>query len=160
MTRPQGVPFGHRLNPAALFCATCLTLLGSPGPAAIAEEATRAPRSLELAHGLEGMRFGGPFAVEGEASPSNDVLVFEDGLFWSRICLEYGFEPAHYWVRRDADGLRFRARAESPENGTIRFEGIFDGEELKATALWTKERWYWTIEQKFVFTGRPVDDTE
>jgi hypothetical protein len=102
------------------------------------------------------MRFKGPLAVKGETDPPMDVLSFKDGRFSSKACHQYGFTSAPYWVRRDADGLHFLAELKSPENGTMRFEGTYDGGTLEATASWTKERWYWTIEQTFRFSGRPV----
>jgi hypothetical protein len=42
----------------------------------------------------------------------------------------------------------------------MRFEGLFDGKELLATAVWKKERWYWTIEQKFRFKGKPLPSAQ
>jgi len=105
---------------------------------------------------LENKRFVGPLGIEGEAHPPNDMLTFSDGRFTSEICRQYGFRPASYWVRQDDAGVRFRTELHSPDNGTIRFDGVYDGEELHATAVWTKERWYWTVEQKFVFTGGAV----
>lgn len=139
---------------AWLSVAACSAIVGV-GPMAIGQEAAPRPTPLELRHSLEGMRFVGPLAIEGETDPSEDLLTFEDGRFSSRTCLQYGFAPAPYWVRRDAEGLRFRADLESPEHGTIRFEGVFDGTAMVATARWTKKRWYWTVEQTFRFTGRP-----
>jgi hypothetical protein len=127
---------------------------------AIGQEPAPGPTLLELRHGLEGMQFIGTLAVGDETNPSEDVLTFKDGEFSSQTCLETGFAPAPYWVRSDADGLHFRAELQNPEHGTIRFEGLFDGEEMQASALWTKRRWYWTIEQKFRFTGRPVGRPE
>jgi hypothetical protein len=139
----------------ALALAVGSGLLG-PAPVAIGQEAAHRPALPELRQGLQGMRFAGSLGVKDDADPQEEILSFADGRFTSRICREYGFPPAPYWVRRDADGLHFFAELHNPENGTIRFEGVFDGEEMQATALWTKERWYWTLEQKLFFEGRPV----
>lgn len=135
------------------WIAGCLILVGAR-PTAIAQNMAPESSSLDRIHALEGMQFAGPLAVEGETSPDEDLLSFEDGKFSSKVCIEYGFAPALYWVRWDTDGLHFIAELESPENGTIRFEGVTDGKQLSATALWTKERWYWTIEQRLHFTGQ------
>ena len=78
------------------------------------------------------MRLVGSLAVEGETNPGEDVLTFKGGKFSSRTCLEYGFAPAPYWVRRDARGLHFRAELHSREHGIMDFDGIFDGTELLA----------------------------
>lgn len=140
---------------AAFSGAVCWSLLG-PGPVAIEQEAARHPALPELRQGLQGMRFAARLRLEDDPDPQKEILSFADGRFTSRLCRRYGFPPAPYWVRRDADGLHFLAELRNPENGTIRFEGVFDGEEMQATALWTKERWYWTLEQKLFFEGRPV----
>ena len=126
------------------------------GPMAIGQEAAGRPALPELRQGLQGMRFVGSLGVADDANTREEVMSFEDGMFSSEICRGYGFPPAPYWVRRDAEGLHFRAELHNPENGTIRFEGVFDGDEMTATGLWTKERWYWTLEQKLLFEGRPA----
>ena len=138
---------------ALLVITICCGLVGAPRPTA-AQPGLVPPA--KLTDSMQGMQFAGPLAVKDETNPPNDVLSFKDGEFSSKACHRYGFTAAPYWVRRDDDGLHFRAELTSPENGTMRFEGIYDGETLQATALWTKERWYWTIEQKFQFTGRPI----
>ena len=140
---------------AASFAVAILVLAGS-GPPAIGQESIAQAGPPELSHDLEGMRFVGPLAVEDEPNPPEDVLSFRDGKLSSKRCIEYGFAPAPYWLRSDADGLHFRAELESAEHGTIRFEGVFDGRKLLANAVWTKERWYWTVEQQLRFTGHPA----
>ena len=123
---------------------------------AIAQEPAQKSSTPELTHVLENLQFAGPFGVEKETNPADDVLSFKNGMFSSQTCIRYGFSPAPYWVRRDARGLRFLTELQSSEHGTMRFEGVFDGKEMLATAIWTKKRWYWTIEQKFHFRGRPA----
>lgn len=142
------------------FVAICFGLVAL-SPAAIGQETALGSSMPELRHGLEGMEFSGSLAFGDETEPSDeDVLTFTDGKFSSQACLEYGFAPAPYWVRRDADGIHFRVELLSPEHGTLHFEGVYDGEEMQVTALWTKDRWYWTVEQKLRFTGRPVRQVE
>lgn len=145
----------NRCAKALLFVTICCGFIGAYRPAAALAGAAQAPAS-EITDGLQGLQFAGPLAVKDETNPPKDVLSFEGGKFSSKACSRYGFTAAPYWVRRDADGLHFLAELRSPENGTMRFEGTYDGKKLQATALWTKKRWYWTIEQKFHFTGRPV----
>ena len=142
-----------RCYPIIIWIAVCVVLVGA-GRAAIAQNTASKSSPLDLIHALEGMRFVGPLSVEGETSPDEDVLSFNGGKLASEVCIRYGFAPALYWVRRDAGGLHFIAELESPDNGKIRFEGVTDGKQMSATALWTKERWYWTIEQKLHFKGQ------
>lgn len=145
-----------RIAAALLPLALCG---GAPAlaPAARAQQAAPAdaPRPA-LRDSLQGRRFRGALAVGDETLAQDEVLSFEDGEFSSRLCRRYGFGPAPYWVRRDAAGLHFRADLQSARSGTIRFEGVFDGERMRATARWTKERWYWTVEQTLRFTGRAL----
>lgn len=137
---------------AILLIAVCVAY-SEPGLVAGAQGPAATSTPPELAHALQDVKFVGPLAVGGETVPPDDVLTFEDGMFSSRTCRGFGFAPAPYWVRRDADGLHFRATLQSPENGEIRFDGVFDGKQTRATAQWTKERWYWTVDQTIEFTG-------
>lgn len=104
---------------------------------------------------LDNRRFVGPMSVSGESTPTQDIFLFKDGTFVSENCLRWGFSPTPYWLRRDADGLHFMAHLESPEHGSMHYEGTFDGRVIKGTAMWKKERWYWTIEREYQFMGRP-----
>lgn len=144
---------------AAALAALCWSFAGA-GAAAKGREADPGSASVALKHGLQGARFVGSLRVEHQTVTDKEVLTFKDGEFSSSVCLKYGYPPAPYWVRRSGDGLHFLATLRNPENGTIRFKGVFDGETMRATALWTKERWYWTIEQTLVFTGRAVEAGE
>jgi hypothetical protein len=104
---------------------------------------------------LEGIQFVGPFGAEKEVRPKEDTFTFKDGKFATGSCLEWGFVPAPYWVRRDEKGIHFLAELKSPEHGTMRYEGVFDGKELKVVGYWKKQRWYWTTERTYRGKGRP-----
>lgn len=151
--------FRDELTAVALRIVVCCGFVGL-GTAAVAQESVQRPASPGFTHGLQGMRFIGSLGVEHQTGEDEEVLTFEDGAFSSDVCLKYGYPPAPYWVRRDAEGLHFLANLENPGKGTIRFEGVFDGKGMRATALWTKERWYWTIEQTLVFEGRAFEPPE
>ena len=109
------------------------------------------PKSAEAIANIEfgNVQFVGPFGAEDERNPKQDTFTFKDGKFVTGSCLEWGFSPAPYWLRQDATGLRFLAELESPEHGTMRYEGVFDGEKLSVVAYWKKERWYWTTERTY-----------
>lgn len=125
------------------------------GPASGAADVLPEPQVAGIETELEGRQFAGPFGAEGEAKPQEDTFTFKDGKFATGSCLEWGFVPAPYWVRRDAKGTYFLAELESPEHGTMRYEGVFDGKELKVVGYWKKERWYWTTERTYRGKGRP-----
>jgi len=160
----MGMPGGASLNrgmvAAVLAAAVVCWGPGRLAPSARAQESTTGPASLDLDHGLQGRRFTGAMTVGEQPEVIEETLVFSDGRFSSAVCRQYGFPPAPYWVRRDADGLHFFAELSNPDNGTIRFEGVFDGQRMRATAVWTKERWYWTLEQTFRFTSRDAGRSE
>ena len=151
----HNAPIRSKLIITLFFVAICCGFAGL-SLMAIGQETPSKPVLPELRHALQGLRFIGPLAVGGNMKLGKDVVTFKDGKFSSQLCLKYGFAPAPYWVRRDARGLHFEAELQSLEQGNMKFQGVFDGEAMSATALWTKERWYWTIEQKLRFTGRPL----
>lgn len=103
---------------------------------------------------LDGLKFVGPFGAEGETNPKQDAFTFKDGRFSTASCLEWGFTPAPFWTRRDAQGLHFLAELTSPDHGTMRYEGVFDGKKLTVVGYWKKERWYWTVERTYRGEGR------
>jgi hypothetical protein len=110
-------------------------LFTSVSPTFADSDSTKVP-SVDWTQTFDGMRFQGPFRVKGESNPREDIFTFEDGKFFTEGCLEWGFKPAPYWLRRSAEGIHFLAVLESPENGTMSYEDVFDGNELKAKAFW------------------------
>lgn len=127
----------------------------SDGPHALAQDRSLAPGTNQPSTELDGQRFVGTLKAQGDDVPDNDAFMFNDGKFVSEGCQKWGFSPAPYWVRRDRDGLHFLSELSSPEHGTMRYEGVFNGKELKGTAYWKKVRWYWTSEREYTFQGKP-----
>jgi hypothetical protein len=142
------------------FGSALLLCLVAASPTATAQSALSTPQTFALENSLEGVRFVGPFGAEAESNPKQDTFTFKDGKFATGSCLEWGFTPAPYWLRRGADGLHFLAELESPEHGTMRYEGVFDGQKLTVTGYWKKERWYWTVERTYRGWGRPAAPSE
>ena len=105
------------------------------------------------AHGpLDGLIFEGKIGPKGHID-REDKLHFEDGKFWSEICVKCGFEPGDYWVRYEGDVLIFQGKLVG-ERGTFTYLGrIIDGV-AEVSIDWRKERWYWTIEKEMAFSGR------
>jgi hypothetical protein len=121
---------------------------------ASAQDASSNSRPPAIVNALAGLKFVGPFGAEGEKNPKQDEFNFKDGKFATASCLEWGFKPAPYWVRRGPDGLRFLAELKSPDHGTMRYEGVFDGQKLTVVGYWKKQRWYWTTERIYRGHGR------
>lgn len=159
MTIPRRTPYRHARWSTPVALAVCIGLLG-PGSPAIADEPASAQNRPLLIHELADTKVAGTLVFDSGNEPADEVLIFEDGTLTSQACAEWGYGPAPYWVRRGPAGLHFRASLESEEHGTIRFVGVFDGERVRATAVWHKERWYWTVEEKMRFTGRPLAEED
>lgn len=107
---------------------------------------------------LDGMNFRGPVGMKGKPRRREDSFIFEDGQFISENCKAQGFTPDAYWVRQEGDAIHFRAELKSPEHGTIVYEGQLRGDELEASFVWTKKRWYWNVERDFWFKGKLAKD--
>ena len=153
----MSTPVGCRLliKPLSpVFRALLVCLVINAADCFAANETSPAPDTAAPVADFEGLSFIGPYGVEGEGDPGEDIFTFEDGLFSSKTCLQWGFAPTPYWTRRTPGGLHFLVELESPEHGTMYYEGVFDGREMKARALWKKKRWYRTIERTYVFEGR------
>jgi len=46
----------------------------------------------------------------------------------------------------------------SEEHGLIVYTGSVRGEQMDATYIWTKKRWYWNVRREFWFKGMLVKD--
>lgn len=139
---------------ASLVIGLAIQTFGA-NPIASTKDAPQNSQMLTIEYTLEGIRFVGPFGAEDENNPKQDTFTFKDGKFATGSCLEWGFTPAPYWVRQGPKGLQFLAELKSPEHGTMRYEGVFDGKKLTVVGYWKKERWYWTIERTYRGHGRP-----
>lgn len=142
------------LRIAVVLSITLWLPLSLPGAASYAQNASSERPLATPKPMLEGLKFVGPFGAEGEKAPKEDVFTFKDGKFSTASCLQWGFTPAPFWTRRDANRVHFLAELESPDHGTMRYEGVFDGKELSVVGYWKKERWYWTIERTYRGKGR------
>lgn len=109
---------------------------------------------------LDGQTFEGPSGAEGRPAYDIDQVVFADGRFLSVECARWGFGDAAYQTWRDGDVVRFRAVTESPDRGTLAWEGEVADDRIEATFVWTKERLLWTTRRTYWFRGTRVDPAE
>lgn len=100
---------------------------------------------------LDGMIFAGKFGDPG-APGRDDLLTFNNGKFWSAICIRCGFEPGTYWVRKVGTSIHFHGEQRS-ERGTFFYRGRVTGDKIQIDVNWTKDRWYWKIDRDLVFEG-------
>lgn len=103
---------------------------------------------------LDGMRFTGQTGEQGKGDHHQDTIIFENGVFRSLDCEEWGFGPAPYTVARDGDSYRFSAVLPSPNRGTLEWKGTIRGDTATAKFRWLHKRWYWTIDRHYWFEGK------
>ena len=102
-------------------------------------------------HALDGRTYFGQNGSKGKPADHDDEFIFEDGMFRSTSCDKYEFKEGRYETT-EADGIiYFKAATASPSHGQMFWVGQVDGESLKGTFLWTKERWYWDIRKEYWF---------
>lgn len=121
-------------------------------------------RSLYLAAGLlacacagaaelDGKTFHGEIVNEKGEVRTPDVVSFRQGKFHSVTCERFGFGAMPYWVRTEGDTIHFLAESAHPDNGSMRFKGTIRAGRAEWKAVWTKERWYWSIRREIAFSG-------
>jgi hypothetical protein len=133
-------------RPQATILVICLILglLISPGDNARAGD--------DLDSGvLDGIILSGTMG-QTKVFGDDDKLHFSNGKFWSEICLKCGYRPGSYWTRKTPEGTLFRGEMTN-ELGTFVFSGLIKNGKATAELNWSKERWYWTSNNKLSFSG-------
>lgn len=100
---------------------------------------------------LDGMVFSGKLGPEDNPD-LDDELHFQDGKFWSGICVKCGFSPGDYWVRTVGDSIHFRGEL-TGDRGTFTYIGRIVDDDIDVSVNWTKDRWYWSINRNLAFEG-------
>ncbi|WP_372600366.1 hypothetical protein [Amphritea sp.] len=109
----------------------------------------------ELSGPLDGMSFSGYNGEKGrQLDPDEqEEIIFRNGLFHSVSCDPYNFGSSVYSATVEGGAIRFEAVTESPTHGKITWQGVVEGPSIKATFVWTKERWFWDIRKEYWFMG-------
>jgi hypothetical protein len=102
-------------------------------------------------HVLDGRNYFGQNGSKGKPADHDDEFIFKDGMFRSTSCDKYGFKEGRYETTESGGIIYFKAATASPSHGQMFWEGQIDGDSLKGTFLWTKERWYWDIRKEYWF---------
>jgi hypothetical protein len=105
------------------------------------------------ARALDGSRFAGQTGEKGKGDHHEDTITFENGLFRSLDCENWGFGAGSYTVEKKGDAYHFRSTLLSPGRGSLEWTGKIVGDKASATFRWTHERWYWTIKRDYWFEG-------
>lgn len=116
----------------------------------------------EIDHGegpLDGMTFVGALGPDGEPKDVADTFVFSNGTFVSKECENRCKYPARpYYVRTTGDVTEFVSETKCPyKDAKIVWRGQIKGGKITGVSTWTSKRWYWTVEQKYEFSGDLAD---
>lgn len=113
----------------------------------------------QLSSVLDGQAFKGQIGENNEPAFSDDVWIFEEGIFASKACREC--EKHEYWLRSDNGGIRFRAETVCPDAGAaLVYTGLVKDDRIEGTFTWNMDRWYGDIEKKFWFEGERIENAE
>lgn len=107
-------------------------------------------------HLLDGMKFKGPTGEKGKKDHHTDILSFQEGLFTSSECYQFGFKGGTYTATVQGGVIRFQAETISPTHGKMEWAGTLKGETLEVDYSWTRERWLWTTYRQYWFKGELV----
>ena len=135
------MPSRQKIN--ALIITTCLMLLVNPALA------------LETPHLLDGKTFAGFNGEKGQDLDPDEAeeMIFNNGRFVSTTCNKYNFSEVDYSASKVGDIIHFQAITLSPTHGKIVWQGVVHGDQIEATFVWTKERWYWNTHREYWFKG-------
>jgi len=137
---------------SALILAACLILT----PAVAQEGGKNTQDNFAVSHILDGKNFSGPTGEKGKKVHHEDVLSFNDGIFTSSECFQYGFKGGPYTATVEADAIHFHAETTSPTHGKMVWQGTLKSGTLDVAYTWTKERWFWTTFREYWFKGSLV----
>lgn len=133
-----------------IVASTCLFTTAGPHAQSVG-----VPEATTGTGPLDGLIFEGNLGPAGQPADVRDRLEFFDGRFVSRECEKRCNYPASpYYVRRDGNSIAFISESRCPDkDAKIVWHGTVEGDRLEGTFTWTVERWYWTIEKTFRFSG-------
>ena len=138
-----------------VVCSLALILAAVLSPTRATAEASegRQQANIVASHILDGKQFIGPTGEKGKKVHHEDILSFQNGIFTSSECFQYGFKGGPYTATIEGDVIHFRAETTSPTHGKMVWTGTLKGEALDVTYNWTKKRWLWTTYREYWFKG-------
>jgi hypothetical protein len=102
---------------------------------------------------LDGMVFVGQVGPEGKPD-FDEELHFNNGYFWTKNCIRCAYQPGIYWVRKVGASIHFQGELQKENGSKFRYTGRIADGRARVTVLWSKDRWYWSIERTLIFIGK------
>jgi len=88
---------------------------------------------------LDGKSFQVKITEYGKGGqPTDDVLIFKDGTFFSTNCEQYGFGTAMYESVSKSGAILFEATSTSKTEGKNEWEGKVQGDSITGNFMWSK----------------------
>jgi len=110
-----------------LVLAVCVSIIGTNLDSAFADDS------------LDGKSFQINITEYGKGGqPTDDVLIFKDGTFFSTDCEQYGFGSSPYEARSRGDATLFKSTLTSKTEGKSEWEGKVKDDSITGTFIWSK----------------------
>ena len=149
----MNAPFSPILSATIAIVLSSVTVVGADAiPGAVGAAAS--PSTVPALSPLDGRTFVTQSGEKGKQASKKDTFVFRDGRFLSEACTPYGFGDAPYQATVGGATVRFHAETHSPTHGKMVWDGIVKNNDIEATSIWTRERWYWKIKKEYWFRGQ------
>ena len=149
----MNTPFSPIISATIAIVLSSVTVVGADAiPGAVGAAAS--PSTVLALSPLDGRTFVTESGEKGKQASKKDTFVFRDGRFLSETCTPYGFGDAPYQATVDGATVRFHAETHSPTHGKMVWDGIVKNNDIEATSIWTRERWYWKIKREYWFSGQ------
>jgi hypothetical protein len=115
-----------------------LSAVAVSGCAGKRDAATNAPTADATPRTLSGATYRGSISPVGSDKGDPDDLVFDGKSFESVACRGFGFAASSYTESKDGDAIAFEAVVPSESGATMHWRGLARGDEITATADWSK----------------------
>lgn len=98
------------------------------------------PIASHAANELDGKSYSVTVNEKGKTDgATQDILIFDNGTFFSTDCEQYGFKAAPYNSESKGNQIKFNSTIQSSNEGKNEWQGIVEGDNISGSFIWTKE---------------------
>jgi hypothetical protein len=102
---------------------------------------------------LDGKVFVGQYTENHINDVKEDELSFENSEFHSIAYARRGFTGGPYRSVAKQDKIYFEVETVSPKQGTIKWQGVVQGDAIKVNYIWRKKGWLADSVRDYSFEG-------